>query len=86
MADSGPMNITVSCAGQHGTPRPFLMVINGIKVAKDGKVASEIIVPVLPAPAHQGLGDARTTGHSASRLLRLSNTAKPTYTKVCDHA
>ena len=49
-----PMNITVSYAGQDGTPRPFLMVIDWIKVAKDWKVASEIIVPVPPAPAIKG--------------------------------
>ena len=45
-----PMNITVSYAGQDGTPRPFLMVIVWIKVANDWKVASEIILPVPPAP------------------------------------
>jgi hypothetical protein len=43
-----PMNITVSYAGQDGTPKPFLMVINWIKVAKDWKIASEIILPVPP--------------------------------------
>jgi hypothetical protein len=45
-----PMNITVSYAGQDGTPKPFLMIINWIKVAKDWKIASEIILPVPPAP------------------------------------
>jgi hypothetical protein len=45
-----PMNITVSYAGQDGTPRPFLMIINWIKVGKDWKVASEIILPVPPTP------------------------------------
>ena len=49
-----PMNITVSYAGQDGTPRPFLMVIQWIKVAKEWKVASEIILPVPPAPAAGG--------------------------------
>lgn len=49
-----PMNITVSYAGQDGTPKPFLMIINWIKVAKDWKVASEIILPVPPAPAANG--------------------------------
>jgi len=49
-----PMTITVSYAGQDGTPRPFLMVIHWIKVAKDWKVASEIILPVPPAPAIKG--------------------------------
>jgi len=46
-----PMTITVSYAGQDGTPKPFLMIINWIRVEKDWKVASEIILPVPPAPA-----------------------------------
>jgi hypothetical protein len=46
-----PMNITVSYADQDGTPKPFLMIINWIKVGTDWKVASEIIVPVPPTPA-----------------------------------
>jgi hypothetical protein len=45
-----PMNITVSYAGQDGTPKPFLMIINWIKVGKDWKVASEVILPVPPTP------------------------------------
>jgi hypothetical protein len=49
-----PMNITVSYAGQDGTPKPFLMIINWIKVARDWKIASEIILPVPPAPAVKG--------------------------------
>jgi hypothetical protein len=48
-----PMNITVSYAGQDGTPKPFLMIINWIKVETHWKVASEIILPVPPAPAGQ---------------------------------
>ncbi|MGA2850451.1 MAG: hypothetical protein ABSE46_15750 [Terracidiphilus sp.] len=46
-----PMNITVSYAGQDGTPKPFLMIIDWIKVGKDWKVATEVILPVPPAPA-----------------------------------
>jgi hypothetical protein len=46
-----PMNITVSYAGQDGTPKPFLMIIDWIKVAKDWKIASEVILPVPPPPA-----------------------------------
>jgi hypothetical protein len=46
------MNITVSYAGQDGTPRPFLMIVYWIKVAKEWKVASEIILPVPPVPTH----------------------------------
>jgi hypothetical protein len=49
-----PVNITVSYAGQDGTPKPFLMIIDWIRVGKDWKVASEIILPVPPAPAHTG--------------------------------
>jgi hypothetical protein len=46
-----PMNITVSYAGQDGTARPFLMIINWLRVGKDWKVASEIILPVPPVSA-----------------------------------
>jgi hypothetical protein len=49
-----PVTITVSYAGQSGKPKPFLMIINWIKVAKDWKVASEIILPVPPTPAVKG--------------------------------
>jgi hypothetical protein len=46
-----PMTITVSYAGQDGTPKPFLLIIDWIKVEKDWKIASEIILPVPPTPA-----------------------------------
>ena len=46
-----PLNITVSYAGQDGTPKPFLLIINWIRVRKDWKIASEIILPVPPTPA-----------------------------------
>jgi hypothetical protein len=49
-----PMSITVSYAGQDGTARPFLMIINWLRVGDDWKVASEIILPVPPAPAKKG--------------------------------
>ena len=49
-----PLNITVSYAGQDGAPKPFLMIINWIKVSKDWKIASEIILPVPPAPVVKG--------------------------------
>jgi NAD(P)-dependent dehydrogenase (short-subunit alcohol dehydrogenase family) len=45
-----PVTITVSYAGQDGTPKPFLMIIDWIKVADDWKIASEIILPVPPGP------------------------------------
>ena len=49
-----PMNITVSYAGQDGTARPLLMIINWLRVGKDWKIASEIILPVPPAPVPKG--------------------------------
>jgi hypothetical protein len=49
-----PLTITVSYAGQDGTPKPFLLIINWLRVASDWKVASEIILPVPPSPAVKG--------------------------------
>ena len=49
-----PVTITVSYAGQDGTPKPFLLILNWIKVGKEWKVASEIILPVPPMPAPKG--------------------------------
>jgi hypothetical protein len=49
-----PTSITVSYAGQDGTPKPFLIIIDWIRVAKDWKVASEIILPIPPPPAAKG--------------------------------
>lgn len=49
-----PLTITVSYAGQDGTPKPFLLIIDWLKVGQDWKIASEIILPVPPAPAVKG--------------------------------
>ena len=49
-----PLTITVSYAGQDGTPKPFLLIIDWLKVGKDWKIASEIILPVPPTPAVKG--------------------------------
>jgi hypothetical protein len=49
-----PLTITVSYAGQDGTPKPFLLIINWIKVEQDWKIASEIILPVPPTPQTKG--------------------------------
>jgi hypothetical protein len=46
-----PLTITVSYAGQDGTPKPFLMIMNWIRIGGGWKIASEIILPVPPAPA-----------------------------------
>lgn len=44
-----PVTITVSYAGQDGTPKPFLLILNWIRVSDEWKIASEIILPVPPA-------------------------------------
>ncbi len=49
-----PVTITVSYAGQDGTPRPFLMIVDWLKVGSDWKIASEIILPVPPTPPVKG--------------------------------
>jgi hypothetical protein len=49
-----PLDITVSYAGQDGTPKPFLLIINWIKVGEDWKIASEIILPIPPTSAAKG--------------------------------
>jgi hypothetical protein len=46
-----PLTITVSYAGQDGTPKPFLLIIDWLKVGNDWKIAAEIILPVPPSPA-----------------------------------
>lgn len=45
-----PVTITVSYAGQDGKPKPFLLIHNWLKVNKEWKIASEIILPVPPTP------------------------------------
>jgi hypothetical protein len=58
-----PMNITVSYAGQDGAARPFLMIINWLRIETDWKVASEIILPVPPAPAVKGYSFFERSGY-----------------------
>ena len=49
-----PMTITVSYAGQDGTPKPFLMIIDWLRIGRDWKIASEIILPVPPEKLVKG--------------------------------
>jgi hypothetical protein len=49
-----PVTITVSYAGQDGTPKPFLMILNWVRVSDEWKIAAEIILPVPLAPAVKG--------------------------------
>jgi hypothetical protein len=48
------VTIAVSYAGQDGTPKPFLMIVDWLKVGSDWKIASEIIVPVPPTTVVKG--------------------------------
>jgi hypothetical protein len=49
-----PVKIAVSYGGQNPAPRPFLLVVDWLKTAEGWKIASEIIIPVPPAPAKAG--------------------------------
>lgn len=49
-----PMDITVSYAGQDGRPKPFLMIVTWKRIDTQWRIASEIILPVPPAPARKG--------------------------------
>jgi hypothetical protein len=46
-----PVTITVSYAGQSGTPKPFLMIITWMRIQNDWNIASEVLLPVPPPPA-----------------------------------
>jgi hypothetical protein len=47
-----PLRISVGYAGQSGTPRPFLMIVEWVKDQGAWKMATDIALPVPPAP-HQ---------------------------------
>jgi hypothetical protein len=49
-----PLKIAVSYGGQDPAPRPFLMILNWVKTADGWKIASEIILPIPPAPPAKG--------------------------------
>ena len=67
-----PVTITVSYAGQDGTPKPFLMIVDWLKVGGDWKIASEIILPVPPATVIKGyLELALTVVNSRAAMVRL---------------
>jgi hypothetical protein len=69
-----PVTITVSYAGQDGTPKPFLMIIDWLEVGKDWKIASEIILPVQPTPTVKGQIGNRS--HINSSTAELSSNQK----------
>jgi hypothetical protein len=45
-----PVNIVVAYAGQTPVPRPFLMILNWIRTPQGWRMASDIALPVPPAP------------------------------------
>lgn len=49
-----PLTITVSYAGQDGTPKPFLLIVDWLKAGQEWRIASEIILPIPPAARLKG--------------------------------
>ena len=49
-----PVNISVGYAGQSGTPKPFLMIIEWVRVPSGAwKMATDIALPIPPPPNEQ---------------------------------
>jgi hypothetical protein len=46
-----PLRISVGYAGQSGTPKPFLMIVEWVKADGEWKMATDIALPIPPAPA-----------------------------------
>ena len=45
-----PLQISVGYAGQSGTPKPFLMIVEWVKDHGEWKMATDIALPIPPAP------------------------------------
>lgn len=45
-----PLTISVAYAGQSGTPKPFLMIVEWVKDGGEWKMATDIALPIPPAP------------------------------------
>jgi hypothetical protein len=45
-----PLQISVAYAGQSGTPKPFLMIVDWVKDHGTWKMATDIALPIPPAP------------------------------------
>ena len=46
-----PLQISVAYAGQSGTPKPFLMIVEWIRVGGEWKMATDIALPIPTASA-----------------------------------
>jgi hypothetical protein len=44
-----PLEIPVGYAGQSGTPKPFLMIVEWVRVGGEWKMATDIALPIPPA-------------------------------------
>ena len=66
-----PMNITVSYAGQDGTPKPFLMVINKLDKSREGPEGRLRDYPASASVAcRQGVGNTRCLRRARPRCNR----------------
>ena len=45
-----PVSITVAYAGQTATPKPFLMILEWVRTTNGWRVATDIALPIPPAP------------------------------------
>ena len=45
-----PVSITVAYGGQTATPKPFLMILEWVRTANGWRVATDIALPIPPAP------------------------------------
>lgn len=48
-----PVKITVAYAGQTPVPKPFLMILEWVKTPGGWKMATDIALPIPPAPSQQ---------------------------------
>jgi hypothetical protein len=50
MQTYAPLTISVAYAGQSGTPKPFLMIVEWVRDHGEWKMATDIALPVPPSP------------------------------------
>ena len=47
-----PVSITVAYAGQDPVPKPFLMILDWVRTKDGWRMATDIALPIPPAPQH----------------------------------
>ena len=45
-----PVTITVAYAGQDSVPKPFLMILEWVRISEGWRMATDIALPIPPAP------------------------------------